>query len=163
VAANASTPCTRNARSLLLVALAHEYLGDDERARELEAAAGRLEMENRQVIDAPRLRLALARGERATVEELTESLLADEGWYSRGHGTSLATLTTLVDGLGALRRRDVLEERAAPLLGRSVYLDPFVLRALGLAREDEAGLAEALARFSALGLTWHAEQTRALG
>jgi hypothetical protein len=120
-------------------------------------------MENRQVIDAPRLRLALARGERAAVEELTESLLADEGWYSRGHGTSLATLTTLVDGLGALGRRDVLEERAAPLLGRSVYLDPFVLRALGLAREDEAGLAEALARFSALGLTWHAEQTRALG
>ena len=51
---------------------------------------------------------------------------------------------------------------AARLLGRNVFLDPFVLRALGLVRDDAATIDEALARFEALGLEWHAAQTRAL-
>jgi len=71
-------------------------------------------------------------------------LLQDDGWYSRGHGTSIATLTTLIDALGRLRERDVVEQKAAPLLGRSVFLDPFVLRALGLVRDDAATIDEAL-------------------
>lgn len=44
----------------------------------------------------------------------------------------------------------------------NVFLDPFVLRALGLVRDDAATIDEALARFEALGLEWHAAQTRAL-
>ena len=51
--------------------------------------------------------------------------------------------------------------RILPLLGRSAYLDPFVLRALGLVREQPELVADALAGFEALGLGWHAEQTRA--
>ena len=108
------------------------------------------------------LRLALVRGERELAEELTDRLLAADGWYSRGHGTSLATLTTLMDALGSLGRRELVEEQVAPFLGRSAYLDPFVLRSLGLARDDERAVADALGRFEALGLGWHAEQTRAL-
>jgi DNA-binding SARP family transcriptional activator len=161
-AANASTPCTRNARSLLLVGLAYSYLGEEEEARRLELEAEALGMRNRHVVDSVRLRLALHRGEREVADELAARLLVDDGWYSRGHGTSLATLTTLVDALALLGKRALVEEQAAPLLGRSRYLDPFVLRGLGIVRKDETVLADALARFEALGLGWHAEQTRAL-
>jgi hypothetical protein len=50
----------------------------------------------------------------------------------------------------------------ARFLARSPYLDPFVLRTVGLIHEDPAALEDARARFEALGLAWHAEQTRAL-
>jgi len=36
------------------------------------------------------------------------------------------------------------------------------LRALGIVREDEALIQQALARFEQMGLDWHAEQTRML-
>lgn len=85
----------------------------------------------------------------------------DDGWYSRGHGTSLATLTALTE-LGLLGKRRLVEEQVAPLLGRSPYLDAFVLRALGLVRDDHEAVEDALARFEELGLDWHAAQTRAL-
>jgi hypothetical protein len=162
VAANAGTPCTRNARSLLLVGLAYAYLGADDDSRRLEQEADELGMRNRHVVDSVRLRLALERDERELAEELAARLLVDDGWYSRGHGTSLATLTTVMDALSALGRRELVEEQVAPLLGRSAYVDPFVLRALGLVREDPEALADALGRFDALGLGWHAERTRAL-
>ncbi len=38
----------------------------------------------------------------------------------------------------------------------------FALRALGIARGDRALLKQALERFEAMDLTWHAEQTRHL-
>ena len=161
-AANASTPCTRNARSLLLVGLAYACLGEDRDAGRLETEADALGMRNRHIVDSLRLRLALHRGDRDQAEELTARLLVDDGWYSRGHGTSLATLTTLTDALGLLGKRELAEEQVAPLLGRSPYLDAFVLRALGLVREDRGYIEDALARFEALGLDWHAGQTRAL-
>ena len=162
VAANADTPCTRNARSLLVAGLANAHLGEDARAERLERDADELGMRNRHVVDSVLLRLALLRGEPEPAEELTLRLLDDDGWYSRGHGTSLATLTTLMDALGLLGKRELVEERVAPLLGRSAYLDPFVLRSLGLVREDERAVADALGRFEALGLAWHAQQTQAL-
>jgi DNA-binding SARP family transcriptional activator len=162
IAANSATPCTRNTRTLLVCALACVHLGGAERARELEETADALELVERHVTDAPRLRLALARNDRARAEALLEALLEDRGWYSRGHGTSLATLTTLVDGLSALADRPLVEERVAPLLGRSAYLEPFALRALGVAREDEDLVRQACARFEQLGLEWHAARTAAL-
>ena len=64
--------------------------------------------------------------------------------------------------LGCLRERDVVERKAAPLVGKSPFIDPFVLRALGLVRDDTRTIEQALERFEALGLEWHAAQTRAL-
>jgi hypothetical protein len=42
------------------------------------------------------------------------------------------------------------------------YLEPFMLRALGIVRGDEGLLTRADERFRALGLDWHADQTEAL-
>jgi hypothetical protein len=41
-------------------------------------------------------------------------------------------------------------------------VEPFALRALGSVREDEALLKEAADRFEAIGLDWHAAETRKL-
>jgi hypothetical protein len=42
------------------------------------------------------------------------------------------------------------------------YLEPFALRALGLVREDEELIREAIDRFRAMELDWHAAQTESL-
>jgi hypothetical protein len=92
-----------------------------------------------------------------------DALLADgSGWYERGHGTSLATIAIELDGLAALGRTELIEERASALLGTSSYLEPFVLRALGVVCEDDALIGQALVGFEALELTWHADETRRL-
>ena len=41
-----------------------------------------------------------------------------------------------------------------------IYLEPFAMRALGVVREDEALIKQAVDRFEAIGLPWHAEQSR---
>jgi AAA ATPase domain len=116
VAANAATPCLRNARSLLVCALAAACLDDDRRATEMERAAAALGLLGRQVIDAPRLRLALLRGDHDQAERLLAGLLDESGWYARGHGTSLATLTTRIDALAVLGRTERVEQEAPRLL-----------------------------------------------
>ena len=42
------------------------------------------------------------------------------------------------------------------------YVEPFALRALGIAREDAQQLEEAATRFAAMDLDWHASETRKL-
>jgi hypothetical protein len=42
------------------------------------------------------------------------------------------------------------------------YLEPFALRALGFARKDDGLIAQAIQRFEAMGLDWHAAETRKL-
>jgi len=42
------------------------------------------------------------------------------------------------------------------------YLEPFALRALGAVRDNEMLIDQAADRFDAIGLSWHAEQTRKL-
>jgi len=42
------------------------------------------------------------------------------------------------------------------------YLEPFALRALGFARDDEGLIAQAIQRFQAMGLDWHAAETKKL-
>jgi DNA-binding SARP family transcriptional activator len=162
VAENAGTPCTRNERSLLLCAVAAAYLGDDAAARRLEVSAEALDLPGKQVLDTPRLRLALHRGDRDRAEELLGRMTAERGWYSTGHSTSLATLTTQLDGLAALGSRAGVEERAEPLLRPGTFLEPFALRALGRVRGDDLLIGRALERFEALDLEWHAAETRAL-
>ena len=159
VAANAGTPCLRNARSLLVCALAAACLGDGKAARELERAADTLDLQGKQVRDAPRLRLALMRGEHTRASELLTRIEAEQGWYSRGHSTSLATLIARLDALSTLGRRDAVEHEAARLLSPGTFVEPFVLRALGEVRGDQDLVHRALTRFNQLGLEWHAAQT----
>jgi DNA-binding SARP family transcriptional activator len=162
VSANERTPCTRNARSLLVCALAEAHLGEDARARELEERAAQFGLLGRHTVDAPRLRLALLRGERARAEELLAQLMAEGGWYSRGVDSSFATLVTKLDGLAALGDRVRVEELARRVGRSGAYVEPFAERALGLVRDDGDLIARAASRFDALGLDWHAAQTRAL-
>ena len=159
IALNVATPCQFNARSLLTCALAHAYDGE-----EAEAEAARLEREADAVaiegygltIDAPRLRLALARERLDVVERLLE-MFPPALYFGE-----LAAVTARLDGLAALGQRVRLEREAAPVLVPGTYLEPFALRALGLAREEESMLHRAVLRFDALGLDWEAERTRTL-
>jgi class 3 adenylate cyclase/tetratricopeptide (TPR) repeat protein len=157
---NLGTPCIRNARSLLVEAVAHAYAGERPEARRLEERALELAAEGFGFrLFGPRVRLALIRDELDIVEELI-----DEDVPRRGHDwmVTSAMVTARLDGLLALGRRDVVEEEAAPLAASRSVLRPFALRALALARGDEALLQEALDRFESLGLEWHAAETRKL-
>lgn len=162
VAANEKTPCSRNARSLLVCAMAEAHLGAEERAHELEERAQRLGLLGRHTLDAPRLRLALLFGDRGRAEELIASLMGEAAWYSRGVDSSFATLVTKLDGLAALGRREGVEELAPRVLRPGTYVEPFAQRALGVVREDDDLIAAAARRFDELGLDWHAAETRAL-
>jgi class 3 adenylate cyclase len=159
VAANVATPCIYNSWSLLACALAEEWLGNPVEARRLERDTDALGMEGYEyVLDPLRIRLALARGNLDEVERK----LAVWSWSPAYSTRDVDSLVARVDALLALRRRDQLEEEAAPLLRPGTYLEPFALRALGVVREDESLIEQAVDRFEAIGLTWHAEQSRKL-
>jgi class 3 adenylate cyclase len=156
VAANLATPCTMNARSLLVCALAAAHCGDEAESRRLELAADALEMEGYGLtIDAPRLRLALIRNDLEAAERLLES--GQAMYFAR-----TAAVAARLDALAALGRREGVEDEAEPLLQRNTYLQPFALRALGQVRRDKRLLAEAIGTFERMGLDWHAAETRAL-
>jgi class 3 adenylate cyclase len=158
VTENLQTPCIRNTRSLLVEAVAHEHAGDRDEARRLEERALELAAEGFGFrLFGPRARLALIRGDLGLVEQLLA-----EDVPRRGHDWMLtsAMVTTRLDGLVALGRRDLVEVEAGPLAAARSVLRPFGLRALGLVREDDSLVREALEAFEAFGLGWHAEQTR---
>jgi hypothetical protein len=159
IAANASTPCVRNARALLVCATANAHRGNRDEAGRLEEAADELQMEGfGHILDTPRMRLALARGDLELVERLIAEPMPTRGWH-RGW-LLLSTHATRLDSLAALGRREDVE--AWPRVRKGTYLEPFALRALGVVREDETLIELALARFEALGLEWYAAETRAL-
>lgn len=159
VAANADTPCVRNARSLLVCALANTYLGRAEEAERLERSAEEMRMEGfGHVLDTPCVRLALARGDMERVERMLEEPLPERGWH-RGW-LLVSTHAARLEGLAALGRRDELEAWASVETGS--YLEPFLLRALAVVRKDAHLLGRAIAAFEALGLGWHAAETRVL-
>ena len=161
VEANTETPCVRNARTLLVCAAASAYLGEEDEARGHEAHAESLGIEGYGVVlDIPRLRLALIRGDLDTAARLLETPLPMRGWY-RGW-MALATMVMRLEGLAAIRDRERTEEEAARLLRPNTYLEPFALRALGVVREDERLVEQARDRFAALGLPWHTSQTALL-
>jgi class 3 adenylate cyclase len=156
VADNLATPCTMNARALLVCALASEHAGATVDSRRLEEAADALQMEGYGLtIEAPRLRLALVRGDLEEAERLLES---GEAMYF----AELAARAARLDALTALGRRERVEEEAGPLLRPNTYLEPFALRALGQVRRDTSLLARAIPRFEGMGLDWYAAETRAL-
>jgi len=153
---NADTPCVLNPRMLLLCALAAAHAGDEAEARRLEGAADAVPMEGYGLtIDAVRIHLALLRGDLDAVERLIE-LPAGLSY------TATAAQAARLDGLAALRHLQRVEAAAMPLLQPGTYLEPFALRALGIAREDVGLVEQAQARFEEMGLDWHAAQTRAL-
>jgi class 3 adenylate cyclase/tetratricopeptide (TPR) repeat protein len=157
---NLRTPCIRNSRSLLVEAVAHAYGGEEAEVRRLEERALELAPEGFGTrLFGPRVRLALLRGQLGQVEELLHVEVAN-----RGHDWMVTSslVTSRLDALLALGRHDEVEEEAGPLVDSGSVLRPFGLRALGLAREDEALLEQALAGFESFGLDWHAAETRKL-
>jgi class 3 adenylate cyclase len=157
VSANLDTPCSRNARSLLVCAVASYVMGDEQRAAELERAAEELGMEGYDfALESPRLRLALLRGNLHHVGEALE--VAGSHILSFG----LARRAARMDAFAALRDRQRVEEDAPHLLQAGTYIEPFALRALGIVRKDEALVDQARDRLRAMGLDWHADQTDAL-
>ena len=157
VAENRATPCLRNGRSLLVCAAAAEILGDRDRSRELEAEADELQATGFGVtFDGPRLRLALAREDFGTLKKL----LVGNDWFSRQNWFLLPGAAARLDALAVIGSEEAIEAESLP--ARDGYLQPFRLRALGAARMDQKLIAQADERFRALGLDWHAAQTKAL-
>jgi hypothetical protein len=149
----------RNPRSLLVSALACHHAGDPAGAARLEERALEQWMHGYGfTLETPRLRLALARGQLGEVERLLETVETQHGWH-RGWFV-FANVTARLDALAELGRRAEVEELAAPYLGQRSYLQPFAQRALGRVREDESSIRAALDGFEALGLAWHAAETR---
>ncbi|HEU5277770.1 MAG TPA: adenylate/guanylate cyclase domain-containing protein [Gaiellaceae bacterium] len=156
---NVSTPCIRNARALLLTALAAAHRGDTDAADHYERRAHEVMTEGYEaVVAAPLAQLALVRGK---VEEAL-AIVPPFDEYELQTWFALPIAATRMDALAAARDRARLEREAPLLLRRGMYMEPFALRALGVVREDAELLARAVERFSALSLDWHAEQTRAL-
>ena len=91
-----------------------------------------------------------------------EELLGDDEWMKRQIWFSLPAAAAHLDSLVVVRPAAELEAAAQRLGQRGSYLEPFGVRALGVAREDEALLAQADAAFRAMGLDWHADQTEQL-
>jgi hypothetical protein len=157
VSANLDTPCARNARSLLVCAVASAVMGDAQRAAELERAAEELGMEGYDfALESPRLRLALLRRNLQPVGEALDAAA------SHNLSFGLARLAARMDALATLRDRRRVEEEAPPLVQAGTYIEPFALRALGIVREDETLVGQASDRLRGMGLDWHADQTDAL-
>ncbi len=160
VLGNRDTPCMRSPRILLVSAVAALRLDDAERARELETLADDFAVEGfGHTLDTPRIRLALLRKELDVAERLVAEPLPDRGWHRAW--LLLATLSARLDAFAALGNVRELENWPRPR--RGTYLEPFLLRALGIVHEDEARLARAAELFEALRLKEHAKETRALG
>ena len=157
IEANLATPCVRNPRDYLLCGLAHLCLGDEIRAAELERDGLRLAGEGYETyLSGPRLRIAMQRGDRSMLESLVR--LPVERALVWGPGVFAARLDAFI----ALGLHDRIEAEAPRLVQSGTTVEPFALRALGVARGDDELLARADERFAALGLEWHRSQTARL-
>jgi class 3 adenylate cyclase len=156
VAANVATPCALNVWTLLACARANAQLGNEQEARRLERSAGELDMEGYSFLFDPlHIELGIALGELAEVEQKLSQ------WSPLGF-RDVEGLVARLDALIALERRAEIEEHAPEILKPKTFLEPFALRALGFAREDEGLIKRAIDRFEAMGLEWHATETRKL-
>ena len=157
VTENLATPCIRNPRSLLVCAAAAEILGDPDRSRALEAAADELAATRLGVaLGGPRIRLSLARADM----DALRSLLGEGDWYSRQTWFVLPGAAARLDALAVIGTEQTIGSDDMP--AANGYLEPFMLRALGIVRGDDGLLSQADERFRALGLDWHADQTDSL-
>jgi tetratricopeptide (TPR) repeat protein len=149
----AATPCVMNVSVLLNCATASALADEEDEARRLESKADGIGMEGDRWydgwIDPPKIRLALARHELSALPKLVAHDL-DWEWEPA---------STYLDALAALADRERIEAEAPKWLHPDTFSEPFALRALSVARDDPALLRQALARFQAMGLSWHADQT----
>jgi class 3 adenylate cyclase len=152
----AATPCCLDVSILLNCAVGRAQAGDRDEACRLEAKADGLGMEGGRWyqgwFEPPRIRLALTRHQTGQLAELTPAEF-DWDWEP---------VPTYLDALAALGDRERIEAEAPNWLQAGTFAEPFALRALGLARHDQALLRQALERFEAMELSWHAAQTRSL-
>ena len=159
VAANETTPCIRAPRSLLVCAVGALAADDAATAEALEREADAWGIEDRGFgLASPLVRLALLRRDREALERLVQATRIRSFRYAFGPGP----IATWLDGLAVLGARDLLEAEAPGLATSGAYLEPFALRALGAVRGDDELVARAQQRFHALGLGWHASQTKTL-
>jgi hypothetical protein len=107
-------------------------------------------------LNPARARLALVR---ADLDDLGEVIEGSDKWLWI-IWSHVNNAVTRLDALVALGRLEEAEEQAIPLLRPGTYLEPFALRTLGFVRRDADLIAQAAERFGALGLSWHAAQTR---
>jgi hypothetical protein len=159
VAANADRPCVHNPRSLLVCALATAHLGNHTQAARLEALADSLGVDEYGRCFETRARLALLRSDLSEIERLMAEL--EDSSTKLVRVRKLAPRAALLDSLAALDNVERIEKLAPPLLRPGTYLEPFALRALAIVRKDAALIEQAIMRFEAMGLGWHARQTRA--
>jgi class 3 adenylate cyclase len=153
VAANVDTPCALEDLALLLCALAHVHLGADLEAQRLEHIIEDLGKEGFEMRAGIDLEIAVARGDLAETDRVV-GVWSPLGLYD------FDGLIARLDALVALERRADIEADAPKLVIPRSYLEPFALRALGWARDDAETIAQAVSRFEAMGLTWHADQTK---
>jgi hypothetical protein len=154
--ANTATPCATSPWSLLACALAAVRLGDEREARRLEVVAEALGLHGYGVVFHPiHTEIAVARGDIAEVARRLDE-------WTHESSRDVYGLAARLDALVAIGRRADIEREAPPLVKPGTYVEPFALRALGLAREQPELLDQAIKRFDALGLHWHAAETRKL-
>jgi len=153
---NAETPCVMNQTTLLFCAVAHQIVGRPEESRRLEEKAEALNLQGYdQAFDPTRLHLAVTRGDLDRVEALVrriEQAGVEDNW----------TRIAILDGWLALGAYEQIQDTAPGWLLPGTYFEPFVIRALGVARRDEHLIDQATGRFLEMGLDWHADQTRKL-
>ena len=155
--ANAATPCIRNARSQFTCALAHLALGDEAEAARLERRAASLGFEGYERITlGPELRIALLRGDAKAVARLLEHRPGAASVFGPSQ------FAAWLDGLVATAKREEIEREAPQLVVSGSTIEPFALRALGFARDDDELLDQAQQQFRARGLSWFADQTERL-
>ena len=165
VEANSTAPCPSNASCLLYCALANLNRGDEIEATRLEAEA------EVQILDpyrsfylGPKLRLALARDDVTAVKRLVDSVdLQPRAGIGVAAGINRVRqadgAAAFLDALVALGAHDRIESEAPQWVNSRSYVEPFALRALGVARTDDRLLGEATTRFRAIGLDWRADET----
>ena len=88
------------------------------------------------------------------------SLLGEGDWYSRQTWFVLPGAAARLDALAVIGSEQTIGSDDMP--AANGYLEPFMLRALGIVRGDDGLLSQADERFRALGLDWHADQTDSL-
>jgi hypothetical protein len=116
----------------------------------------------------PKLRLALARDNLLAVERLIDSVdLRPRAGTRAAAGIDRVRLddgvAAFLDALIAIGARDRIEAEAPQWVNSRTYVQPFALRALGIARADDRLLDEATSRFRAIGLDWRADERLTLG
>lgn len=154
--ANLATPCPMNVSNLLYCAVAAAQSGDHREADRLEKEAEGIGMKGYGTqLDPPRMMLALARSDLATLRRLADRL--EEAPLIVDYPQSRAPLFDALVALGESKR---IEAEAPAWIEQNSYVSPFALRALAFVREDDALVAQAAQRFESMGLAWHAQRTR---